>query len=110
MAAAGDALGEGVEISRLRREDWAFIAPRSSADDLLSCNNAPSSATSRGHQFPMAFLIRAAGLEGHGAASAQPLAYSHVDIGGSGVEGGDWQHGRPTGAPILALAGRYLLG
>lgn len=110
MAAAGDALGEGVEISRLRREDWAFIAPRSAADDLLSCNNAPSSATSRGHQFPMAFLIRAAGLEGHGAASAQPLAYSHVDIGGSGVEGGDWQHGRPTGAPILALAGRYLLG
>jgi leucyl aminopeptidase len=106
----GDRFGDGVAPSRLRREDWDFIAPRSRADDLLSCNNAPSSATSRGHQFPMAFLIRAAGLEGHGGDSAQPLRFSHIDIGGSGVEGGDWQHGRPTGAPIVALAGAYLLG
>jgi leucyl aminopeptidase len=107
LEAAGDLWGEGMVVSRLRREDFAFIAPRSRADDVLSCNNAPSSATSRGHQFPVAFLLRASGLEGHGTDSARALAYTHLDIGGSGVEGGDWQHGRPTAAPVLALAGTF---
>ena len=30
---------------------------------MLQCNNKPSSQTARGHQFPAAFLIRAAGLD-----------------------------------------------
>lgn len=32
-------------------------------EDLLQCNNLPSSATPRGHQFPAAFMIMASGLE-----------------------------------------------
>lgn len=103
LMAAGDAFGDPFEVSRLRREDFAFVQPKSRADDVLSCNNAPSSATSRGHQFPMAFLCIASGLHKHGNDSAVPLPFTHVDIGGSGTEDGDWQHGRPTGRPVVAM-------
>ncbi len=102
---AGDALGDPFEVSRLRREDWDFVRPRSKADDTLSCNNLPSSGTARGHQFPMAFLCLASGLDKHGGDSALPLPFTHIDIGGSGAEGGDWQHGAPTGRPLAALLG-----
>ena len=71
---------------------------------MLSCNNAPSSATPRGHQFPAAFLAIASGLDAHGHPSSDaPLPYTHIDIAGSAVEGSDWQHGRPTAAPVLAM-------
>jgi len=102
----GDLWGDPFAVSRLRREDFAFVRPRSRADDVLSCNNAPSTQTPRGHQFPMAFLAMASGLVNHGLGTAFPLPYTHIDIGGSGVEGGDWQHGRPSAAPVLALAKR----
>ena len=104
----GDLWGDPFEISRLRREDWDFVAPRSRADEVLSCNNAASTATSRGHQFPMAFLARSAGLEAHGADSELPLPYTHLDVAGAATEGGDWQHGRPTGAPITTLVATQL--
>lgn len=105
---AGERSGDCFERSRLRREDYAFVRPRTLADDVLSCNNEPSSGTARGHQFPMAFLVKASGLEPHSRQSAAPIAYTHLDIGGSGVEGGDWQHGRPTAAPVLAWAEAWL--
>ena len=108
MAEIGEAYGEPVEVSRLRREDFDFVAARSAADDVLSSNSAPSTATNRGHQFPMAFLAIASGLDEHGRESAQPIPYTHVDIGGSATEGGDWQHGRPTATPVVALSGLYL--
>lgn len=107
LARIGDLWGDPFEVSRLRREDFDFVKPRSKADDVLSCNNLPSSRTPRGHHFPMAFLIRAAGLEDHGRSGARPLAFTHVDIGGSACEGSDWQHGRPTGAPVVAFAARW---
>ena len=53
-------------------------------------------------------MVKASGLEPHSRQSEQPLAYTHLDIGGSGVEGGDWQHGRPTAAPVLAWAEAWL--
>jgi leucyl aminopeptidase len=99
----GDAVGDPFEVSRLRREDFDFVAPKSKADDTLSCNNLPSSGTARGHQFPMAFLCLASGLAKHGGDSAVPMPFTHVDIGGSGCEGGDWQHGRPSGRPLVAM-------
>jgi leucyl aminopeptidase len=103
LMAAGDLWGDPFEVSRLRREDFDFVAPKSRADDTLSCNNLPSSGTARGHQFPMAFLCLASGLDKHGGDSALPLPFTHIDIGGSGAEGGDWQHGRPTGRPLVTL-------
>ena len=108
MVYQGDLWGDPCEISRSRREDWSFIAPKTKADDVLSCNNAPSSVTPRGHQFPMAFLAVSSGLDKHGCDSDSPLPYIHIDIAGSGVEGGDWQHGKPTAAGVAALASTFL--
>ncbi len=108
LADAGEQYGEPVELSRLRREDFDFVRPRSSADDVLSSNNLASVSTPRGHQFPMAFLSIASGLDEHGRDSAHPIPYTHIDIGGSATEGGDWQHGRPTATPVVALSGAYL--
>lgn len=108
MVYNGDLWADPCEISRSRREDWSFIAPKTKADDVLSCNNAASSITTRGHQFPMAFLAISSGIDKHGCNSAQPLPYVHIDIAGSGVEGGDWQHGKPTAASVATLASTFL--
>ncbi|WP_100658161.1 M17 family metallopeptidase [Alteromonas flava] len=107
IIANGELWGDCGEISRSRREDYAFIAPRSKADDVLSSNNAPSVSTMRGHQFPMAFLAIASGLVQHDVDCTEPLAYTHVDIAGSGVENSDWQHGKPTAAALTALVSTY---
>ncbi len=104
LDAIGERWGDPFEVSRLRREDYDFIRARTKADDVLSCNNAPSVDTSRGHQFPAAFMAVASGLDAHGSDSHEPLPYTHIDLGGSGCEGGDWQHGRPTAAPVTALS------
>jgi leucyl aminopeptidase len=110
FAQLGDVWGDPSEVSRSRREDFSFIKPRTTADDVLSCNNAASSVTARGHQFPMAFLVVASGLDQQSAISAQPLPYVHIDIAGSGVDGGDWQHSKPSAAPVTTLAAAYLHG
>ncbi|MCE9679075.1 leucyl aminopeptidase family protein [Shewanella sp. AS1] len=98
----GEAWGEPLEISRLRREDYLKIVDPSGAGDIISSNNAPSSVTARGHQYPAAFLLKASGLEAHNSKSACPLAYTHVDIAGSATEG-DPLYGKPTAAPLVAL-------
>ncbi|MDB4989501.1 MAG: peptidase [Myxococcaceae bacterium] len=104
LSEIGDAWGEPIEISRLRREDFDFIRPRSLAEDVISANSLPSSLTARGHQYPTAFLSVASGLDRHGGDSDRPLPFTHLDLGGSATEDGDWQHGKPTGAPLVALA------
>jgi len=106
---AGELWGDPLEVSTLRREDFNFVRGRNPDFDVLQCNNEPSSATSRGHQFPAAFLIRASGLETHGKDSEKPLCFSHLDIAGSAVEDSDYQFGNPTGSPIVALTARYVL-
>ena len=109
LADCGDLWADGAEVSRSRREDYDFIKPRTLADDVLSSNNAASAITARGHQFPMAFLAVVGGLDKHGNESTLPLPYVHMDIAGSGVEGGDWQHGKPTAASVSSLFARYCL-
>lgn len=104
----GELCADQVEPSLSRREDFDFVKPRTKADDVLSSNNAPSVTTVRGHQFPMAFLTIASGLDKHEANTQQPLPFTHVDIAGSGVEGLDWQHGKPTGAPVNVFVNTYL--
>jgi len=89
--------GEPIEKSRPRREDYTMVAPRSSAEDVVSSNRLASVNTPRGHQFPFAFLDIAAGLRGG------PLPFVHLDIGGVAVAPADWQFGTPTGAPIATL-------
>lgn len=105
----GELWGDCGELSRPRREDWNIIRARSEADDVLSSNNGPSVSIARGHQFPMAFLSLASGLDQHGQFADTPIPYCHIDIAGSGVESGDWQHDKPTAAPVVALASTFLL-
>lgn len=107
IAESGELWGDACELSGSRREDWDIIKARTQADDVLSSNNGPSVSVARGHQFPMAFLSLASGLDEHVYQSEKPISYVHIDIAGSGVEGSDWQHGKPSASPILALAGKY---
>ncbi|MCC6647940.1 MAG: hypothetical protein IT374_20530 [Polyangiaceae bacterium] len=100
---AGEELGDPMERSSLRPEDYAFVAAKSPAEDVLSCNSLPSSRTPRGHQFPAAFLEIVSGLRAR-TREGGDLPFLHVDIAGSSVIGGSWQTGTPTGAPVVALA------
>ena len=109
IADLGDLWADAAEVNRSRREDYDFVRPRTLADDVLSSNNAPSAVTARGHQFPMAFLALVGGLDKHGCDAELPLPYVHMDIAGSGVEGGDWQHGKPTAATVASLFARYCI-
>lgn len=102
---AGESLGDVFEVSSIRREDYEFHKGKSEYEDILQCNNLPSSATPRGHQTPAAFLIMASGLDKCGVDSTNPLPYSHIDIAGSS---GPFP-GVPTGAPILAMATNYVI-
>ena len=95
--------GEPMEVARPRREDYTFVAARTSAEDVVSSNRLASVNTPRGHQFPFAFLDIASGLKG------TPLPFIHMDISGVVAEGADWQFGKPTGAPIPSLVA-YLVG
>lgn len=56
------ATGDAFELSTLRREDFIIIAPTETTQDVLQCNRTSSIGTSRGHQYPMAFMLTAAGL------------------------------------------------
>jgi len=97
---AGESTGTMFEISTVRREDWNFIKDKSGEFvSVVQCNNAPSSRTPRGHQFPAAFMMQVAGLDKHQLTSKQPIKYSHLDIAGSS---GDLPH-PTTGAPIPGL-------
>ena len=98
LEAAGDLFADPFDPQRLRPEDWDFVAPQTAAEDVVSCNNAASSVTTRGHQFPAAFLAIASGLE-DGEAT---LPFTHVDIAGSAVDNG-WQHGRPSARPVVGM-------
>jgi leucyl aminopeptidase len=101
----GERIAEPVELSSIRREDYALCKGPSEYEDLLQCNNKPSSQTPRGHQLPAAFMIAASGLDKHGLDSDLPIAYTHIDIAGSA---GPFP-GIPRATPILALAARHIL-
>jgi len=102
---AGIEFGDALEISTLRHEDFEFIRHGvADGEDILQCNNAASSRTPRGHQFPGAFLAEVSGVTKHGVSSDKPIKYSHIDIAGAA---GDFPS-NPTAVPILALASYFL--
>lgn len=61
--ASGEVMGDPLEISRIRREDFQAHRGRAEGDDILQAINKPSSKVPRGHQGPAAFLIKASGLD-----------------------------------------------
>merc|ERR1740129_2175523 len=59
LQATGDLYGDMFEVSTIRKEDYEFIKDKSGEFvDVLQCNNAPSTRTPRGHQFPAAFMLQ----------------------------------------------------
>jgi len=101
----GDSVADPFEISTVRREDFEFVKGPSEYEDILQCNNLPSSRTPRGHQFPAAFMMATSGLDKYGIDSKTPLPYCHLDIAGSS---GPFP-GIPTGAPIPTMT-KYFMG
>ncbi|MGZ9897432.1 M17 family metallopeptidase [Shewanella gaetbuli] len=99
---AGQQWAEPFEVSHLRPEDFEKVADKNGAADVISSNNAPSSITARGHQYPAAFLLKASGLDKHGLNHNIPLSFTHIDIAGSATEG-DPLYGKPTAQPLVAL-------
>jgi leucyl aminopeptidase len=97
LSEAGELLGEPLESTRPRREDYQFVAPKAPTEDVVSSNRLATVDTPRGHQGPFAFLDVASGLK------ATQLPFVHLDISGVVVTPPDWQTGRPTGSPIAAL-------
>ncbi|KAF9578223.1 hypothetical protein BGW38_006093, partial [Lunasporangiospora selenospora] len=69
--------------------------------------------TARGHQYPMAFMNVASGLDEYGLDKApeDQIAYSHVDIAGSAEElsGVGFSLPEVTGNPVPAFASAFLL-
>merc|ERR1719188_225093 len=101
LQSTGDLFGDMFEISTIRREDFDFIKDGSGKFvEVLQCNNAASSRTPRGHQFPAAFMQVVAGLDKHMCHSVKPLKYSHLDVAGSNGE----LPGLTTGSSVIALA------
>jgi len=100
-----DKIAEPVELSTVRREDFEFVKGPSEYEDVLQCNNLPSSQTPRGHQMPAAFMIIASGLDKHDIDSTNPIPYTHIDIAGSS---GPFP-GIPRATPLLTLAARHIL-
>ena len=103
--AAGEKWADPFEVSSMRREDFDFIKPKSKYEDTRHCNNEPSSATPRGHQFPAAFMVNASGLDKHGLDSDRPVPYTHLDIAGAALDFPNY----PSGTPVSALTAAYCL-
>lgn len=80
---AGELIGDPCELSTIRREDYEFCKGKSEYEQVLQCNNAASSRTPRGHQFPAAFLAIVSGLDKHGLDSTHEIGYTHIDIAAS---------------------------
>jgi len=100
LFATGEKYGDPFEVSNIRREDYKMIFDDSKEFvDVIQCNNAPSTRTPRGHQFPAAFMHHVSGLDKNMATSEHPLKYSHLDIAGSS---GGLPH-PTTGAAVTAL-------
>ncbi|CAK1583204.1 unnamed protein product [Parnassius mnemosyne] len=104
LQAAGAALAEPLELSRLRREDFAAHRGQAPGDALLQAVPLPSTQVDRGHQTPAAFLAMVSGLAGlgacGGAGGAANVPYTHVDVAASA----GCAPAPPTAAPLLALA------
>ncbi|KAH8876962.1 aminopeptidase W07G4.4 [Schistosoma japonicum] len=73
---SGDLISDIAEISTIRKEDYAINKAKSEYEDLLQCNNLPSSATPRGHQMPVAFLVVASGLNKVNIKNAKNIYYT----------------------------------
>ncbi|KAL3083238.1 hypothetical protein niasHS_011040 [Heterodera schachtii] len=101
----GDQFGQPVEVSRLFSEDFDFHSAKCEAADLMQANALPSVRTPRGHMGPAAFLMRVSRIDEAGLDSAQPLKYTHLDIG---ISMGEYPN-TSFPSPLLALIAQHVL-
>lgn len=106
LQSIGTILGDPVEVSMVRREDFEANKGKNSTHDIRNLGT-PAVDGSRGHQYAAAFLTVSSGLDKHGRDSDCPLPYTHLDIAGGGVERADYKFGNPTGSPIMALVAKH---
>ncbi|XP_043267203.1 putative aminopeptidase W07G4.4 isoform X2 [Venturia canescens] len=106
LRASGGTMGDPFEISTLRREDFKSHEGKAEGDDVVQAPNEASTKINRGHQGPAAFLIKASGLDKHGACSCLPLKYTNIDIAGHMAHRDEIRY---SGNPVLALAYCYLI-
>lgn len=105
LQATGDLFADMFEVNTIRKEDYEFIKDKSGEFvDVLQCNNAPSTRTPRGHQFPAAFMLKVSGMTNHQMTSEKPLKYTHLDVAGSSGN----LPGPTTGSSVVALSMHFL--
>ncbi|KAJ3086038.1 hypothetical protein HK102_013570 [Quaeritorhiza haematococci] len=104
LSVAGDRCGEPVEVSRMKKDDFDLVRPSPDygRDQVLQGNDKPSTATDRGHQFPMAFMSIAAGVVSWDGPLEKPLPYTHLDIAGAAEEKAGILS-KCTGSPLAAM-------
>ncbi|KAJ2771175.1 hypothetical protein IWQ56_001891 [Coemansia nantahalensis] len=111
LAVAGLAYGDPFENSVMRREDHQFVRGQTDREDVYQANSLPSTLTDRGHQYPAAFIIKAAGLDKNsaGAGAGQAIPFVHVDIAGSAEDAHAPGLGLSgiTGSPVATFAGAF---
>ncbi|OUM65197.1 hypothetical protein PIROE2DRAFT_60186 [Piromyces sp. E2] len=104
----GQIWGDPFEVSRIRKEDFQVVKGNGITEDVIQGNDKPSTMTSRGHQFPAAFLTLISRLDEHGTTSECPIAYTHLDIAGCyGKWSNYWGLGS-NGNPIIAIASSFI--
>jgi leucyl aminopeptidase len=110
LAETGTLFGDPWEISSLRREDYDFVTPTSSTEDVVQANTQPSAVTARGHQYPAAFISIAAGLREHSKGSEKPLAYMHCDVAGAceNKAKGGLSLGKANGGQVQSIIATFL--
>ena len=102
LFASGARWGDPFEVSRVRKEDFDAAKGKSMYEDILQVGGGP-----RGHQFPVAFLIKAAGLDNLEVGGRKVVPrFTHLDIAGSA--GMDMTK-PPSGRPVVALVARFAL-
>ncbi|KAJ2848883.1 hypothetical protein IWW36_003019 [Coemansia brasiliensis] len=110
LAKSGLAYGDPFENSIMRREDYEFVQSRTDREDVYQSNSQASTLTDRGHQYPAAFIIKAAGLDKHSLSSGtNAIPFVHVDIAGSAEDGNEPGLGLCgiTGSPVATFAGAF---
>ncbi|PJF17356.1 Leucine aminopeptidase [Paramicrosporidium saccamoebae] len=105
----GQKIGDCLEVSTMRPEDYEVISPVTNCEDVLQIPMRSSGMIARGHQYPAAFLAIASGLNKH-SLDVEPqkrLAYTHLDVAGAAEEK-PGPYGRITATPIAALTMTFL--
>lgn len=83
-------IGEGIEESLMRPEDFDVNSGKSGNEDLMQMD---SKTKYRGHQMAAGFLMRISGLD------EKDVRYTHLDIAGAAGSYPD----EPTAVPLLTL-------